>query len=294
MSGNRYNALTAGPEDGPLVLMLHGWPEFADSWTSQLVGLATLGYQAVAVDQRGYSPEVRPLAVGDYGIEVLAQDAMGFAEAFTSDKFHLVGQDWGGAVAWKLAELAPEKLHSLAVLSCPHPEALRVEALLDRDQYERLDYMRFFREQTGTPEKLLLSRHAHRLKALYGSRMPEEQVHRNVARLTEPGVLTATLNWYRAMRPDVSIEVGPVTPRVLHVWGTEDRALGRAAVDRSVHYVRGAYRLEVIEGQGHWLSTEIPERITALLREHLDSPEFRSDDAHTPMATAAPRCEFYG
>lgn len=272
VGGHRHSALTAGPDDGPLVLLLHGWPEFADSWEPQLKAFAASGYKAVAVDQRGYSPGARPDAVSEYELGALVGDAVGFARAFTDRRFHLVGQDWGGAVSWKVAEIHPELLHSLAVLSCPHPEALRTAALGDQDQYERMDYMRFFQRHTGTPERLLLSHDAHRLRELYGSRMPAERVDRNVTRLAEPGVLAATLNWYRAMRPDTSVQVGPVTVPVLHVWGSEDKALGRFAVDLSGDHVRGPYRLEILENHGHWLSSEAPERITGLLLDHLASP----------------------
>jgi pimeloyl-ACP methyl ester carboxylesterase len=144
-----FDALAAGPEGDKPILLLHGWPEFADCWRPIMQALAGSGYRAVAVDQRGYSPGARPLDVTDYAMDRLVADALGFADQLGWTTFHLVAHDWGGMVAWTLAGAHPDRLRSLSVLATPHPVALSTESATDEAQYHRLDYIRFFRHRAA-------------------------------------------------------------------------------------------------------------------------------------------------
>jgi pimeloyl-ACP methyl ester carboxylesterase len=270
VAGHRHGAIAAGPVDGPLVLLLHGWPEFADSWTHVLVGLGAAGYRAVAVDQRGYAPGARPAKVADYAINHLVDDALAFADSQGGGRFHLVAHDWGGMVAWVLASAHPDRLRTLSVLATPHPAALKQAAAADENQYHRLDYVRLFRQDGHQAEAALLADGAARLRAAYAGRLPDELVERNIARLSEPGALTGTLNWYRGATDDqFDFPAGTITVPTLYVWGDQDGALGREAALATGDFVSADYRFELLEGVSHWIPEEVPDRVTPMIIEHL-------------------------
>ncbi|MDH6116801.1 pimeloyl-ACP methyl ester carboxylesterase [Kitasatospora sp. GAS204A] len=264
-----FDALVAGPADGELVLLLHGFPEFADCWTEQLDALAAAGYRALAVDQRGYSPGARPETVEEYAVEKLVADALGFADALGAERFHLVAHDWGGLVAWALAWAHPERLRSLTVLATPHPEALYRALTGDGDQRERSQYVRHFRLPGHVAELGLLADDAATLRALYRGALSPELIESNVKRLTEPGALTGGINWYRALNEELRVPAGEITVPTLFVWGTEDRALGREAAELTADHVKAPYRFVALEGATHWLPEADAERIMPLLLEHL-------------------------
>lgn len=265
-----FDALATGPADGEFVLLLHGYPEFADCWTAELTALGAAGYRAVAVDQRGYSPGARPTEIADYVVDNLVSDALGFADSQGADRFHLVAHDWGGIVAWTLAGAHSDRLKSFTVLATPHPQALHAAVLSDQDQYNRLEYVRFFRSQVGGAEQAILADNGSRLAAAYGGAVSDELVARNVSRLSAPGALTAALSWYRAVATDdLDIPAGRVSAPTLYVWGSEDRALGRVAAESTAKWVDGPYRFVELAGASHWLPEESAEQVIPLLLEHL-------------------------
>ncbi|SOE15395.1 Pimeloyl-ACP methyl ester carboxylesterase [Streptomyces sp. 2323.1] len=264
-----YDALACGPADGEFVLLLHGWPEFADSWSEVLPALGTAGYRAVAVDQRGYSPRARPHRIADYAVPELVADALAFADSQGADRFHLVSHDWGGMVAWALAGAHPERLKSLTVLATPHPDALNRAAATDTTQHHRLDYVRSFRRDGGAAETALLADDAARLRAVYAGKVPDALVDGNVRRLSAPGALTATLNWYRAPESVISVPAGRISVPTLFLWGSEDTALGRGAAESTGEWVDGPYRFEALEGASHWLPEEVPDVVAPKILDHL-------------------------
>jgi pimeloyl-ACP methyl ester carboxylesterase len=266
-----FDALAAGAEGGKPVLLLHGWPEFADCWRPIMQALAGAGYRAVAVDQRGYSRDARPLNVADYAVDRLVADALGFAGQQGWTTFHLVAHDWGGIVAWTLAGAHPGRLRSLSVLATPHPVALSAEAAADESQYHRLDYIRFFRQPGGLAEAALLANGAARLRAAYGGNIPPALVDANVERLSQPGALTATLNWYRAVSEDLTVAAGRITTPTLYIWGDQDGALGAGAARRTADYVDAPYRFHILDGKSHWLPEQAPNEIAPLLLDHLSA-----------------------
>ena len=124
LGGFRFEAIACGPAQGPLVLFLHGWPSFATCWTGIMAPVAAAGFRTVALDQRGYSPGARPPAIADYAVDRLLADIDGFAETLAGGaRFHLVGHDWGGLIAWPYAAHHADRLASLTVLSTPHSKA---------------------------------------------------------------------------------------------------------------------------------------------------------------------------
>ncbi|GAA3744415.1 pimeloyl-ACP methyl ester carboxylesterase [Spinactinospora alkalitolerans] len=262
-----FDALAAGPADGPLVLFLHGFPEFATSWRSQIAAAARAGYRAVAVDQRGYSPGARPARTADYAVADLVTDVFAFADALGAERFHLVGHDWGGVLAWPAAARRPERLITLSVLSTPHPKALTEAAATSAEQRERLAYIQLFRQE-GKAEDVLLKDGAAGLGAVYEGRVPEDLVADNVRRLREPGALTAALNWYRALRGADS-EVPAITVPTLYAWGEDDLAFTALAAEKTASWVSGPYEYAPLPGASHWLPEEDPARVTGPLLKHL-------------------------
>ena len=262
-----FEARADGPDDGPLVVLLHGFPETSLSWRHQLPALAAAGYRAVAPDQRGYSPRARPTDVGEYRFDRLTSDVLGFADALGVERFHLVGHDWGGAVAWQVAGRHPDRLDTVTSVSTPHPAAFR-HAIRDGDQRDRSGYIQFFR--TPEAEPFFLDDDATGLRALYtASSMPEEAVKEYVRVLTQPGAMTGALNWYRAADLGLVEGLGPITTPTMYVWSTSDPALGPDAAEATADHVAGPYRFEVLEGVSHWIPEHAAETLNALLLAHL-------------------------
>lgn len=272
VGAHTFDALADGPDDAELVLLLHGFPQTSASWREQIEALAAAGHRAVAPDQRGYSPNARPTDVAAYAMPELVGDVLELADALGAERFHLVGQDWGGAVAWQVAGRHRERLRSLTVLSTPHPEALRraYRGDLGGDQAERSGYMTFFRQPDS--QDRMLENDAAVLRLLFsGSGMPEGREQPYLDALGTPEALGAALNWYRAASPADIEGLGPITIPTLYVWSTGDVALGREAAEATAGCVDGPYRFEVLEGVGHWIAEQVPDRLNELLVDHLSS-----------------------
>jgi pimeloyl-ACP methyl ester carboxylesterase len=262
-----FDARADGPNDGTLVLLLHGFPQTSSSWRFQLPALAAAGYRAVAPDQRGYSPRARPADVEEYRFDRLVGDVLGFADALGVERFHLVGHDWGGGVAWQVAGRHPDRLLTVTSVSTPHPAAFR-QAIRDGDQRDRSSYMQFFRGPEAEP--FFLDNDAAGLRALYtASSLPDDAVEEYVRVLTQPGAMTGALNWYRAADLGLVEGLNPITMPTMYVWSTYDPALGPQAAEATAGYVDGPYRFEVLEGVSHWIPEQAPARLNALLLAHL-------------------------
>jgi pimeloyl-ACP methyl ester carboxylesterase len=263
-----FDARAAGPVDGELVLLLHGFPQTSFSWRHQLPALAEAGYRAVAPDQRGYSPRARPADVPSYRAERYVEDVVGLAEVLGAERFHLVGHDFGGFVAWDIASRHPERLSTLTVVSTPHPAPFSKSILEGGEQRDRSSYMLFFRSPAA--EAFFLDDDAAGLRSLYeASGLTEFDDYVRV--LTQPGAMTAALNWYRAVDRSAAMGMGPITTPTLYVWSTNDPALGREAAEATGEHVDGPYRFEVLEGVSHWVPEEAPDALNALLLDHLGS-----------------------
>jgi pimeloyl-ACP methyl ester carboxylesterase len=262
-----FEARADGPAAGELVLLLHGFPETSLSWRHQLDVLAAAGYLAVAPDQRGYSPGARPADVGDYRIERLVGDVLGFADELGVERFHLVGHDWGGALAWQVAGRHPERLRTVTSVSTPHPGAFR-RSIQEGEQRDMSSYILFFRSPEAEP--FFLDNDAAGLRALYtASELSDDAVEEYVRVLTQPGAMTGALNWYRAADPGFVEGLGPITTPAMYVWSTSDPALGREAAEATAAEVEGPYRFEVLDGVSHWIPEEAPDALNTLLLEHL-------------------------
>jgi pimeloyl-ACP methyl ester carboxylesterase len=257
------DAVDAGPPDGEVVLLLHGFPQTSRSWREVWPALVQAGFRVVAPDQRGYSPDARPVGVEHYRMTELVADALSVLDAVGAARGHVVGHDWGAAVAWQVAGRHPDRVRTLTAVSVPHPLAF-VEALrTDEDQRRRSRYMKDWQDP-GAEERLL----AGGLAQVFGD-APGVDASPYVERLREPGALTAALSWYRAQSLADLDGLGPITVPTLHVWSDRDAALGPAGASATEQHVQGPYRLEVLSGISHWVPEQAPEALSRLLLEHL-------------------------
>jgi pimeloyl-ACP methyl ester carboxylesterase len=228
------------------------------------------GYRVVAPDQRGYSAGARPAQVERYALPALVGDVIAIADALGGHRFHLVGHDWGAAVAWQVAGRHQDRLRSLTILSVPHPKAFgrALSGEDGADQSARSSYIDFFRSD-GAAEAFTQNG-GEGLRNLYAMTGLTD-VEPYVERLLEPGAMQAALNWYRAASLTDVDALGEITMPTMFVWSTEDAALGPDAAHWTEEYVAGPYHFEVLEGIGHWIAESAPDRLNALLVEHLGS-----------------------
>ncbi|HVV35103.1 MAG TPA: alpha/beta fold hydrolase [Acidimicrobiales bacterium] len=246
------------------IILLHGFPESSASWRHVTPLLTGAGYRVLAPDQRGYAADARPTRRRDYTLDKLASDVLALADAEGVERFHVVGHDWGGAVAWYLAANHAERVRTLTSLATPHPKAM-VASLL-RGQLLKSWYMLAF-QLPILPE--LAVRGPFFRRQLLRSGMPDEFVDEYLALLRQPGAARGALNWYRALPFSPPSAVGVVRVPTLYVYGTDDIALGRAAADRTGDYVAAPYRYEVLDGVSHWIPEEVPERVAALVLDFI-------------------------
>jgi len=264
----RFRARESGPATGPLVLLLHGFPQSSAEWKAQLEALGEAGYHAVAPDQRGYSPGARPEGVAAYHIDHLVADVLGMADALGAERFHLVGHDWGAIVAWHVAARHPKRLRSLTIVSVPHPNAL-ARALAPEsgtDQPERSTYIAGFK----TPGAEAAMGEEFLRMAFGASGLAGHDVEDHVRVLTEPGAMRAGLDWYRAY-DFLGQSAAKIEVPTLFIWSTGDPALGRDGAEWTAEHVAAPYRFVVIEDGPHWLPETHAGDVNRLLLEHLKS-----------------------
>jgi pimeloyl-ACP methyl ester carboxylesterase len=266
-NGLRFETLLAGPESGEAVILLHGYPQSAGSWRETMEWLAGRGYRAVAPNLRGYSPDASPIDASEYSMDKLVADVIGIADSQHAERFHLVGHDWGGALAWAVAGAHPKRLLSLTVLSTPHTAAM-LEAMRNSTQGLRSSYMAFFR-LPRVPEMVL--NFAGLRSAGLGLRitgLPADSWHRDREQLRRVGGLHGPLNWYRGAL-NRRMKVRRVSVPTMYIWGKHDFALGRRAAELTAKYVTGPYRFEEINA-GHWIIDRNADVLQRLLGEHLE------------------------
>lgn len=269
-NGLTFTVDLAGRDGAELVLFLHGFPQTRYAWRGEMAAVAGAGFRAAAPDQRGYSHGARPVGVDAYRIEELVGDALAIADALAADRFHLVGHDWGGHLAWIIAALHADRVTSLAVLSRPHPAAFARAMKSDAAQSTRSSHHASFQRAEATDE--LLADDAASLRALYRrAGVPSADAAVYLTTLGERPALDAAINWYRAgggsgLRAS---DVASITVPTLYVWGDADTTVGRAAAEATAAQVEGRYRFVELAGVGHFVTDEAPLAFPPLLLEHL-------------------------
>ena len=267
-----FDAITAGERGAPLVLLLHGFAESMHCWRAQVAALGDMGYRAIAPSQRGYSPGARPdpREFSHYLIDRLMDDAMAIvaASGYGDARFHLVGHDWGGSIAWGLADRHHERLASLTILSRPHPNAFnRALQATDAEQAQRSRHHKAFLEPDAAD--VVLADNARWLRdRLAANGVPADAIEAHLAVLGNKDAMEGALAWYRA-RGAIRGPLGPIRVPTLYIWGDADDTVGRIAAEGTVDFVAAPYRFEVLSGVGHFAADQAPERVCELMLEHL-------------------------
>lgn len=264
------------PQLGDAVLV-HGWPEFASCWEQPAAMLLEQGMSVFAYDQRGYSPGARPESVDEYTMRHLVADLDSVTRAAGLDRFHLVGHDWGGMVAWHFAANHPERLLTCNVVSTAHPIAHAKQVRVDPDQYERMAYMRAIQDHPDGVARALLRNDGERLIELYAGDVPADIAASYVSRLSEPGAMEPVLKYYQAADGRERMASTPITVPTSFVWGSDDVAFTRGSAELSASYVEGPYRFVPLEGASHWLpesrAEDIARTVLEWVREHAGDNE---------------------
>jgi pimeloyl-ACP methyl ester carboxylesterase len=258
---------------GPLVLLLHGFPEHWASWRYQIPALAEAGFHAVAPDLRGYGESDKPRGLDAYRIDVLAEDVACLVTALGAERAAVVGHDWGGALGWYAAMWHPERVSRLAVLDCPHPSRM-AQALRTARQWRRSWYAMLF--QVPVLPEVLLRANDFALLRLVFRRDPARNgaysaadVEGIVRAAATPGALTAMIDWYRAaLRRRPHKRWLPIAQPAQIIWGERDRYLPAdlAVTDRK--WVPDQRILRIAEAS-HWVHADAPERVNEALLEFL-------------------------
>jgi pimeloyl-ACP methyl ester carboxylesterase len=270
-NGIRLHAVEAGPADGRLLILLHGFPELWLGWRRQIEPLAAAGFRVLVPDQRGYNLSDKPRGVGSYRLDRLARDVVGLIDDAGRERACLVGHDWGGAVAWWVGVNFPQRLERLALLNIPHPYVMRRHLLHDRAQIRRSWYIFFF-QLPWLPEAWWRRRNwAAGVRALTATSRrgtfsaADLEIYRQA--WSQPGAITAMIHWYRAALRQPPPR--PASPRVkvpvLLLWGTGDRFLGKEMAQPSIDLCDDG-RLVFLDAT-HWVQHEEPAEVHRRLVE---------------------------
>lgn len=272
VNGVALHVVQAGPEDGPLLIFLHGFPEFWYGWRAQIAYFAAAGYRVWAPDQRGYNLSTKPRGLAAYRIDELVADVVGLIDAAGRERVYLVGHDWGAAVAWWTAVTQPQRLHKLGILNVPHPLVMSRHLQENSDQQHKSWYIYFF-QLPWLPEAATRAANwragveALLASSRRGTFTPQDLAHYRLA-WGRPGAFTGMVNWYRAMvqRPPQR----PPDPRVhvptLVIWGVQDMFLDVAMVEPSIALCDDGRYVLLFEAS-HWVQHEEPEQVNRLLAE---------------------------
>jgi epoxide hydrolase 4 len=265
--------------EGPLVVLLHGFPQFWYMWRYQIPVLAEVGFRVIAPDMRGYNLSEKPRGVRSYRVELLARDVERLILACGEESAVVVGHDWGAAVAWMTAMLHPGRVKRLGVLNVPHPERF-ARGLLRPAQLLRSSYMFFF-QVPHLPEKVLAAgdfaslRYTLRNETIHPGTFTDEDIERYAEALARPGALTATLNYYRALFRRNPLKARALLRRietsVMVIWGERDRFLGKELAEPDPFWVPNL-RVEWLPEASHFVAEDRPDEVNSLLVEFLKIP----------------------
>lgn len=279
VNGLRMHYVTQG--SGKLVLLLHGFPDFWYVWRFQIPELAK-HFQVVAPDLRGYNKTDKPVGVDNYRLNLLAGDIRGLMDVLDEEVGMIVGHDWGGAIAWSFAAFHPTRTEKLAILNAPHPNAYTRRAKLSLLQLQKSWYVFFF-QTFDIPEEVLSRNEYSFLKKMVKSSfvkaeaLTEEDLRLHAEAWSQPGALTAMLNYYRAnMNPSImfldrSLAFPKISAPTLIVWGEQDAALSKGLSDNIEEFVDARHLSKYIPTCGHWVQLEEPKLVNEYLTEFFES-----------------------
>lgn len=270
-NGIPLHVAQAGPETGPLVFLLHGFPEFWFEWRELIGPLAEAGFRVVAPDQRGYNLSAKPRGVHAYRLDILADDIFALADALGRERFQVVGHDWGAAVAWWMATRRPEPIERVAILNAPHPALWRRAMTEDPTQRAKSRYVQALRLPLLPELMVRAGGFAGLAKGFESAARPEAFTREILAQYhaawRQPGALTATINWYRALfAQDLPTPAqGSLKPPTLVLWGDQDAFATPDLAERSAALCAEA-KVAHFPNASHWLPHDEPQ---AVLKELL-------------------------
>ncbi|MBC7630042.1 alpha/beta fold hydrolase [Aeromicrobium sp.] len=257
-----FDVIDSGPLDGIPVVLLHGFPQRASSWSAVSEHLHDHGLRTIAPDQRGYSPGARPRSRFGYRISGLVSDVVALMSAIGPGPVHLVGHDWGAAVAWSVAGAHPDRVSSLTAVSVPHPGAF-LRSMLSSNQALKSYYMALF-QLPVVPGLILAARGGRGDELLRRAGMTRSMIETFHDDVVDHGALPGGLGYYRSMMLSAPTQFGrKVSVPTTYIWSDGDVALGRKGADLTKNFVSGPYDFTIIEGASHWLPDERPEEIAA-------------------------------
>jgi epoxide hydrolase 4 len=264
----RLHYVEAG--EGPPIVLLHGFPEFWYGWRLQIAPLTKAGFRVVAPDTRGYNLSSKPAGVPPYAADKLADDIHGLIRELGAESAHVVGHDWGGTIAWTLAMNHPEVVDRLAILDAAHPRALQ-KGLPHPSQLRRSWYFFFF-APPGLPERVVRARRFRFLRRFLRDANPAytpEEMDRYVEAWSQPGALTAMLNYYRSSvrtsQKKAKAAIRTVSAPTLAIWGQRDRYLTQRVREPDRDDVPNLDRVEQLPGASHWVHHDAAEPVNQLL-----------------------------
>jgi epoxide hydrolase 4 len=273
----RLHYVEAG--EGPLVLLLHGFPQFWYQWRHQIPALVEADFRVVAPDMRGYNLSDKPPGVQAYRVELLARDVERLILACGERTAVVVGHDWGAIAAWIAAMRRPGRVERLAILNVPHP-ARSLDGLLSPMQLLRSSYMFFF-QIPRLPEEVIragdfaLLRTVFRSDPVRSEAFTAEDIVRYIEAIARPGALTATINYYRALLRypgETRALLQRVEAPVLVIWGERDRFLSRRLAEPPHLWVPNLIRVKRLPDASHWVAEDRPLEVNTLLLDFLRSP----------------------
>jgi pimeloyl-ACP methyl ester carboxylesterase len=264
-SGLRFPVLDSGPTHGETVVLLHGFPQQPSCYDGVTRRLHHARLRTLVPTQRGYSPRASPRRRRDYRTAELTNDVVALLDAAGVSRAHIVGHDWGGALAWGLGGSHPDRAASLVVLSTPHPAAM-VDAFRHSNQALRSSYIGFF-QLPLLPEVLIRRMLA---KGLRDSGLPEQHVKTYVYAMADPGAMTGALNWYRGIPFSMRDPVGRIRVPTTYIWGRHDFALNRYAAEATAKFVTGPYEFVDLDS-GHWLPETEPDVVAEAIIKRVRS-----------------------
>lgn len=253
---------------GDAIILLHGFPQSSISWQAFFDAAKNLDYKIIAFDQRGYSPGARLKNIHDYTTAKLVEDVFSIADALNIQRFHLAGHDWGAAIGWATVMSQSKRILSWTALSIPHSLAFFEALRNDKEQKKKSRYIILFRMR-WLPELLLTAGRLFILKSLMFRWMPKLHGQEYLAILSEPGALSAVLNWYRAMGVGEKFSYNAdINVPVLFIWGNRDPAVSRRSVFLQDQYIKGIYKKIELDA-GHWLLERRTDLVVQEMLKHI-------------------------
>jgi pimeloyl-ACP methyl ester carboxylesterase len=276
-NGIRLHVVQGGSRYGPLVILLHGFPEFWYGWRQQIQPLADAGLRVWLPDQRGYNLSDKPHGLAAYRLDELAKDVLGLIDAAGVDQCFLAGHDWGGAVAWWVALRYPDRLRKLAILNMPHPAVMMRHLMRSPAQLRRSWYIFSF-QLPLLAEAILRNKDCALLaKALTSGSAPGSFTQQDLDLYRQSwwrkAALTGMLNWYRAVvrvPPNMSRDLRVKVPTLM-LWGAQDEALGLEMAQPSLDLCDTG-KLVIFENSSHWVQHDCAESVNKHLLEFFTVP----------------------